>query len=113
MKKIFAIPFVLIFPVLFGCVNPQLKPHPVVPSDTEMCQAGCKALEKLPGQDGQMGCLEGRPLVKPDGTEVNCTQFCIETQEAGKSLCPSSWVHLTSCEDIETIRLTCSEEGQK
>lgn len=91
---------------LAGCPvsTDPLRPAPIEPKDTDWCEAGCKYLDSLPGQDGNLGCLESRPLQLPDGGMVSCKQFCEETQRKGRALSPKCWVEkVKKCEDIEPV----------
>lgn len=78
---------------------------PITPTDTNYCELGCQHLQTLTGKDGKPVCEEARPLHLPNGNTVSCTQFCIETQNAGRNLYPSCWVEVKNCSEIETFRL--------
>ena len=81
-----------------------IRPKPIEPNDTDWCTAGCEYLSTLPGQDGNLGCLESRPLNLPDGGVVSCQQFCEETQKKGRALSPKCWVEeVKKCSDIEPV----------
>ena len=100
MKKIIILSVLLIG---WNCNTSNTPvPHPVEPSDTNYCEAGCKHLMDLPGQDGQKGCLEARPLQLPDGKFQSCKDFCTETQKNGRALSPKCWLEVKECSAIET-----------
>lgn len=108
MRKILsALVFAAISFVMVGC--PQVvKPVPVIPTDSGYCESGCRHLATLKGRDGFPGCEESRVLELPDGDILTCTEFCKETQEKGRSLCPSRWMEAKECDDVEEVRLTCN-----
>lgn len=107
MKTLASILFILIIILIIGCPEPYVRPEPQIPTDTDQCRAGCDYLKTLPGRDGIKGCEESRDLYMPDGSIITCETFCRETQESGRSICPSKWNLAKKCDDIETLRLTC------
>lgn len=101
MKNLFIIGFII---SICACNSQQIpKPQPQIPTDSDSCEPGCQHLSQLPGQDGNLGCFETRPLQMPDGTTKSCKDYCLERQAAGRSLHPSCWISLTSCSDIEKV----------
>lgn len=109
MKKIAFV--LMIASVLIACPIPQ-RGEPQAPNDTEYCALGCAHLLKLPGRDGNPGCEEARVLELPGGELLTCEQFCVETQDKGRSLCPSKWLEAKSCSEIEELRLKCNISGE-
>lgn len=109
MKKILSsILFLAIALILIACPVPVPPGEPQAPNDSEYCGLGCAHLLKLEGRDGAPGCEEARVLELPDGDILTCEQFCLDTQKRGRSLCPSSWLKATQCEDVEELRLQCN-----
>jgi hypothetical protein len=111
------IPFLLI-----GCPNQPPEPPRPVPfadDDPSWCKAGCDNLRSLPGQDGEPGCLESRPLIREQLCQIHaecevgqcilahcqesCEDFCKVTIENGRFLGPKCWSTIKSCEEIETV----------
>lgn len=79
------------------------KPAPREATDSEYCTPACEHILTLPGQDGQIGCYEGRPLQLPDGGSESCADYCIDRQKAGRALNPKCWVNVTKCEDVDKL----------
>lgn len=111
MKYIIKILFTIIFTIIMinifvGCVSTIHTPQ--VPTDTIYCKSGCAHLLTLTGRDGKPGCEEARVIEMPNGEIVTCESFCVEIQNNGKSLCPSGWLDLTNCNQIESSRSHCN-----
>ena len=96
------------------------QPEPFTDDDPQWCEKGCAHLQTLPGQDGEKGCLEARPLILSDepcqldqecesGTckngkcTLSCVDFCKETIENGRFLGAECWTTVKNCEEIETV----------
>ena len=113
---LFLIPFLLI-----GCPaqEPEIpRPVPFTDDDPQWCKAGCDNLRSLPGQDGELGCLESRPLIHPQLCQIEsecevgkcvrahctetCEEFCQDTIKNGRFLGPKCWSTIKSCDQIET-----------
>lgn len=91
----------LFLTILFcnSCSNPK-----TVNREIPLCDQACDYARQLPGQDGQMGCLEARSFWTPEGYLISCEEFCQESQQHGKNLQPSCWLKAHSCQEIETLR---------
>lgn len=108
MKRLLSILAVIGIVMAAASCNPQPVIHPEIPTDTDYCKTGCEYLLTLPGRDGHPGCEEARVLELPSGDILTCEQFCVDTQNRGRSLCPSRWKEAKTCEDIEPLRLQCT-----
>lgn len=103
VKGIFLLAFVSF--TIPQCNSQQIpKPHPVIPTDSEYCKAGCEHLMTLKDpRDGKIGCEEARPLSLPDGGIESCESYCVSRQSAGRSIHPSCWVNIQNCLEIDKI----------
>lgn len=109
MKKLLSLFSFLVFTMILLACPVQEIPKPQIPMDTESCEVGCSYLLSLKDErDGHPGCQEARVLELPDGDILTCKQFCEDTQNRGRSLCPSRWKEAKQCGDVEKIRLNCN-----
>lgn len=90
MKKLLIL---TILSLSFAC-DREVKPDPVLPTDSHMCAPACDNLRRL-------DCSEGEDLII-DGEVVTCEKFCTNTQENGHALNPTCVANITSCGALDT-----------
>jgi hypothetical protein len=108
MRK--ALPLILF--LLIGCPGkPTEAPRPWFPDDDpRWCEAACDHLRSLKGQDGEVGCIESRPVIHDQICQMDfeceagkcvrarCTESCEEACDTTRAKC---WVSVKSCAKAE------------